>query len=299
MTITFRTKTAKGWTVDAAYTPFTFPDGAAHLKGTDVDPTGAIAQIADIRGHNPQDLFHLALWADFFSAYRDPGKIVVLMPYLPGARMDRGEPRGALLYANFLNDNLPDNARIVILDPHSPVMPKMINANVVEYPFERIIRRELGVRGDTKNSNYVGVIAPDKGAIDRATRAANVLHVPVFKAEKTRDFETGKLSGFTCEELPKEGKLLLVDDICDGGGTFVGLADTLLSEQGINRDRLDLWVTHGIFSKGFDDLLDRFGHIHTTDSYFQVRPHSVFIPEARGQVSIYPVLPYLTGEIGE
>lgn len=295
MTISFRTKTAQGWTINAPYKPFTFPDGAAHLKGTESSPEGNLLQIADIRGHDPQDLFHLAMWADFMSQFKNPGKLVILLPYLPGARMDRGLPRGAVVYADFLRI-LPNIDKIITLDPHSPEMPKLLMDNLAEFPFERIIRREIGL-----DKGIVGVIAPDKGATDRAQRAANVLHVPIFHAEKTRNFETGQLSGFTCETLPTEGKLLLVDDICDGGGTFVGLADTLQIEQGIGPERLDLWVTHGIFSGGDEKskpLLDAFGTVHTTNSFFNSENHSeAFRRRVGSQIKVHDVLPYLTGEI--
>jgi len=280
MSLTFRTKTKEGWTVDSVLTPFTFPAGEAHIKGAErLQP--AVYQLADLRGYDSHELFQLAMWGNV--NWATGAKRVLLLPYLPGARADRGEPFGAQVYADFLNRIGFD--QVITLDPHSPVMPGLIE-NLTVFPFQRIIKRELGDRGDMYNHPYVGVIAPDKGAIDRAQRVATALHVPLFKAEKTRDFETGQLTGFTCETLPDTGKLLIVDDICDGGGTFIGLA----KELKIDRERLDLWVTHGVFSKGFSDLLDYIGHIHTTDSY----DNGLYIPS---RVTVHPVLPYLTGEI--
>ncbi len=262
--------------------PFTFPAGEAHIKGLEnVNTDDFDYFIADLRGHSPQDLFHLASWVTALDSISGASAVeqfpikYVLLPYIPAARADRGVPFGAKVYAEFFNGLWLD--RIICVDPHSPVAPKLYynsegihGSNMVEFPFERIIKDKIAhPSGDQfqMDHDYVGVIAPDTGARDRAKRAANVLHVPVYTAGKTRDFETGKLTGFHMEdELPAEGKFLIVDDICDGGGTFIGLAKAI----DVGPDRLDLWVSHGVFSQGLTELTKYFGKIHTTDSYFSL-----------------------------
>jgi ribose-phosphate pyrophosphokinase len=315
MSITLRGKHRSGFTVDVLEA-FTFPAGEAHIKGFDTLKVEDYEYfIADIRGHDPQDLFHLNMWAAGLDAFGTVAtgfpKKYVLLPYIPGARADRTAPTqgpfGAQVYATFINGLFLDG--VVVVDPHSPVAPSLYengerfpSSNLIEFPFERIIKRELG----GIDSGYVGVIAPDNGAHDRAARAAAVLHVPVYTAGKTRDFETGKLTGFHMEdELPAEGKFLLVDDICDGGGTFVGLA--LAIKQTNPKVKLDLWVTHGIFSKGLKDLLPWFGTIHTTDSYdnnltgaaFSLIGNS-YVPEGGkygDQFKVHTLTPYLYAEV--
>lgn len=299
MSLRFRAKTVQGWTVDSPLEPVVFPDGAVHIKNAD-DPAEYAYQIAIVQGMSHDDLFTLAMWADAVD-HRDEKKVLIL-PYLPGARMDRGVPTGAFVYANFIIDQVrPD--KIITVDPHSdaalqfyldePVM------DVGVFPVERIIRNKVqDPSTDSKpNRTYVGVIAPDKGAHDRAAAAAKVMGVPVYQAEKTRDFATGKLSGFhMVDELPAEGKLLIVDDICDGGGTFIGLAEA----TELTRDRLDLWVTHGIFSKGISPLLDNFGVIHTTDSYFGSAGMDYLTGrhhESGNRLRVHKLLPYLEPEI--
>lgn len=267
MTITFRAKTAQGWTIDSPLTPFIFPDGAAHIKGADSE-TEYQYQIADVRGLDHDDLFMLSVWSE--TCEQRGERKVLILPYLPGARMDRGVPNGAAVYGSYISTFVaPD--QIITIDPHSPAALShffpLDGVKTTVFPFERIIKNEVqDGSSDSKKQPYAGVIAPDKGAVDRATRAAKVMGVPVYLAGKTRDFETGKLTGFHMEdELPSEGKFLLVDDICDGGGTFLGLADAI----GLGPERLDLWVTHGVFSNQDNvlELFKRFGVIHTTDSY--------------------------------
>jgi ribose-phosphate pyrophosphokinase len=294
MTIKFQAKHASGFTATSPLQPFVFPDGALHIKGVESGVGQYDYQIADLRGLSHDELFLLSMWAD--SCDHREEKKVLLLPYLPGARADRGTPFGAQLYADYLNWLWID--QIITLDPHSPVMPEMLfnangntwkQSNVTVFPVERIIKREVqDGSSDSKPQPYVGVIAPDKGARDRAQKAADVMGVPLYQAEKVRDFETGKLKDFTCDDLPLEGRFLIVDDICDGGGTFNGLADLI----GVGMNRLDLWVTHGIFSKGLDELSKRFGVIHTTDSYFD--PSAAPVPSF---LRVHSVTPYLYGEI--
>jgi ribose-phosphate pyrophosphokinase len=56
--------------------------------------------------------------------------------------------------------------------------------------------------------------------------------------------------------------VLIVDDLCDGGGTFTAHASVLLAA---GATAVDLYVTHGIFSKGLP--LDHIDRVFTTDSY--------------------------------
>lgn len=281
--------------MDSPLKAFTFPDGAKHIKGVETQVGEFEYQLADVRGLDHNDLFTLAMWADAALARQEP--TVLFLPFLPGARADRGVPFGARIYADFINNHVGP-VQIITIDPHSQLALdewEDLPSAVTVFPFERIIKDKIQRADSDEHQPYVGVIAPDKGAVDRATRAAKVMGVPVYRAEKTRDFETGALNGFhMVDELPAKGKLLIVDDICDGGGTFVGLAEAI----GIGYRRLDLWVTHGVFSKGFDELEDHFGTIHTTNSYYGTASYanqSALLAE--NTIKVYDIVPYFTSEI--
>jgi ribose-phosphate pyrophosphokinase len=58
---------------------------------------------------------------------------------------------------------------------------------------------------------------------------------------------------------------MIVDDICDGGRTFIKLAKAIQNQR--PNAKIYLVVTHGIFSAGFDELSKWFEGIYTTDSY--------------------------------
>lgn len=232
-----------------------FPAGEQHaIPGEDTGPLAVLVQ-----GTSAEDLVLAAMAID--AARRRGRRTALVLPYLPGARQDRGEPFGAEVYARIINTLAAD--QVWTVDPHSPVMPGLIERLEV-YPVARHLRHALTRRvADEHLGDHVGVIAPDDGATERSGAAATALGVPLFRAHKHRDFATGKLSGFTCDPLPTEGRLLVVDDICDGGGTFRGLADA----TGLGPERLDLWVTHGVFSGRAGQLKEHFGAIHTTDSH--------------------------------
>lgn len=234
-----------------------FPAGEQHL--TVNAPETEHPFIAIVRGANAEDLVQAGMWID--SVHQRGDKATLAIPYLPGARQDRGNPFGAKVYAEIINSLGAD--LVITVDPHSEVMPALVN-NLKSYPACRLVTHSLARHiGGGWETPYVGIIAPDEGARERAGAVAHRLGLPLYQALKHRDFATGRLSGFSCEILPTEGRLLVVDDICDGGGTFRGLAEA----TGLGPDRLDLWATHGVFSGQAGLLTEHFGTIHTTDSH--------------------------------
>lgn len=239
-----------------------FPAGEAHVVEGSY-PFEIEKGFVLIQGADANDYLSAAMWIDLM--HQRGAKVAALVPYLPGARQDRGRPFGAQVYANLINSLGAD--QVITVDPHSSVMPELVD-NLTVIRAWRVVQVALGtsVVSDTVASGYVGVICPDEGAYERTEQVGHALQLPVYHATKKRDFATGKLSGFACEKLPEEGRLLVVDDICDGGGTFLGLAEA----TGLGPDRLDLWVTHGIFSgdrTASVALSDAFGDVFTTDSH--------------------------------
>jgi ribose-phosphate pyrophosphokinase len=197
----------------------------------------------------------------------------LVLPYVPGARQDRTNPTGDVLNtANSVGRMIRERlvfGDVVILDPHSNEVVKVIGSPII-YPQSEVAKMLPNV--------YAGVIAADKGGKARAEAMASAMGIPVYYGGKTRDVSTGHLTGFTLEDLDNKlhygnGHYLVVDDICDGGGTFNGLA-AKIHEQGATAD---LYVSHGIFSKGTDALLENYGTIYTTDSLTQLRDNDVTV----------------------
>jgi ribose-phosphate pyrophosphokinase len=250
MTLTFAQLTTNGTLEPSFINAINFPAGEAHVAVSNE----AIVHdhVALLQGADSNELMQLAMWAN--AAHNSGTKPTLLLPYLPGARQDRGVPFGAKVYADALN--AMNFEHIVCVDPHSPVMPSLLN-NLIVIDSDKLIRDNVDTDG------LVGVICPDQGAHERTERVARTIGLPVYYSKKKRDFNSGHLSGFECEELPAEGRLLIVDDICDGGGTFMGIADA----TGLPKERLELWITHGVFSGKAAQINDRYSRVYTTDSH--------------------------------
>ena len=62
--------------------------------------------------------------------------------------------------------------------------------------------------------------------------------------------------------------MIIIDDICDGGATFINIAKELRKPGYMYKDnKIYLIVTHGIFSKGTTKLSQYFDGIYCTNSY--------------------------------
>lgn len=270
--ISFKAKTQSGEIIKSAISDFIFPAGEAHLKvepKRSVEPT-EIAVIQPSADSIHDDLFKLAMWSDYLYSKGNVNKVLVI-PYFPGARADRvspgvEEPFGLGVYTEFIGRLMLD--QIIIFDPHSEITETILIEEGIEN-VTVVSSDELFEQPHVKQHmlwNYSGIIAPDKGAVDRATAVADVLDLPVYIAVKERDPATGKLTGFSID-LPQEDDeafYLIVDDICDRGGTFLGL----LAATGLEYGRVDLFVSHGVFSSDAVDVLGgKFEMIYTTNSY--------------------------------
>lgn len=193
-----------------------------------------------------------------------PKSIHLYLPYLPYARQDRvcdnGEAFSLKVFCNLINDLKLDS--VTIMDCHSEVGAALLNDvyNISNVEF---------IKGLGINTSEMILISPDAGSNKKIGKLAQ--YVPfdsIVKCDKYRNVKTGQLTGFEVFTNDLEGKpCIIVDDICDGGGTFMGLAQELIKK---NAGKLYLIVTHGIFSKGFDDLEQYFEKIYCTDSIKEI-----------------------------
>ena len=244
-----------------AFKASTFPGGEPYFRILSDLTTVETVQITHrIQSFNDFGLVLLAIDA-LKRLYVE--QIKLFIPYFPGARQDRimtsGEGLTVKVYTDILNAaNLKE---ITILDPHSEVTPALLNRCKLVNNYEFI---EHAIR-QIPSKNLV-LISPDGGALKKIHQLATHLkHKAVVECSKVRNLETGKLSHFNVYAHDLKGKdCLIVDDICDGGGTFIGLAKALKEK---NAGKLYLAVSHGIFSKGLNGLNHLFEKVYTTNSF--------------------------------
>lgn len=242
-----------------AHQSFLFAGGEPHIKITnDFNQDEPVTITQRINSFN--DLGLICITVD---ALKRMGvkEIHLYIPYFPAARQDRvmipGEPLSVKVYADIIN--ALKLASVTVFDPHSEVTPALLNncITISNHEFIKKVIEEIG--------SDVKLISPDGGALKKIYKVSEFLGgAEVVECSKSRDVKTGRLSGFKVYADDLGGAdCLIVDDICDGGGTFNGLAEALRAK---NAGKLYLAISHGIFSKGFDDLSKYFEQIFTTDS---------------------------------
>lgn len=186
--------------------------------------------------------------------------IDLYIPYLPYARQDRachvGESFALFVFMQMLA-TLNFN-KVIVVDVHSEVSQELASYNEINLVTLEQPSANFEMKDSDGNQKYQGVIAPDAGAVDRATNFAKKHNLPVVTLDKTR--KDGKVTYSTTATL--NGHWIVVDDICDGGATFIALAEALKSQT--PDLKLSLYVTHGIFSKGKTELRK---HYESMDCY--------------------------------
>lgn len=241
-----------GQTLDTITTGL-YPDNTPVIDIGEIDGHDVMV----LRASSMAEFFTGMMLADSLAERGMPVKALVL-PCVPGARQDRIKYEGDMLFTiKYVAKaiNAQNFERVVLADPHSTVTPALIDRAVVA-PLGFLLR-------GTDFEGVQGVIAPDAGAGVRAAEVARMLNVPVYHASKHRDPATNALSGFAVpSDLPAGSHYLVVDDLCDAGGTFLGLAEKI-AEAGATAD---LYVTHGLFTKGTERLARAYGRLYTTDS---------------------------------
>lgn len=244
---------------DLAFKTFTFPDGQPHFKLETYEQEFDLATI-ETAIKSPWDLLLVLLASDVLRAH-GYSSVNLDIRYLMGARMDRAidwsQPFTLQTIARLING--AGFSRVRILDAHSEVATRLIRNSSNQLPY-RIVESLLTTLG------VPAVACPDKGAVPRVQKLVGML-APIVYCSKKRDMATGVLSDFEVLDYQSNDRsysegVLIVDDICDGGGTFVGLAKELRDS---GAKQVYLYVTHGIFSRGLP--LDGIDHVYTTDSY--------------------------------
>ena len=209
---------------------------------------------------NDAELFTIMCIRDYYASH----KAILYIPYLPHARMDRVKnPEDVFTLRTFARViNSMDFERVYVWDAHSNVGPALID-RCHDVPAKNWI--EEAIKEMSYPKDYLCLFFPDEGAQKRYGGM-----FPDYKQAfgiKNRNWETGKIEGYMIigEDNVKDNHILIIDDICSYGNTFVKAAEAL-HEAGANG--IDLYVTHceeavvrgDVFKCG---LIDK---VFTTDS---------------------------------
>lgn len=212
----------------------------------DSDGLIALAQIKSILDKQPRSNVKLYLY------------------YLPYSRYDRpmtGQFDAFSLKVFTTLINAMNFAQVEIYDNHSEVGTSLLDRCTNKSQPECISLLNFILGGDGKGAKglfdltkYDALIIPDAGAAKKVREVAKKFGIKkVITADKTRDVSTGEITGTEVYGDVTGLNVLIADDICDGGFTFIKLGE-LLKQRGAAS--VHLYTTFGIYSKGVDALGD-------------------------------------------
>lgn len=184
------------------------------------------------------ELFHLIQLMDLI----DHAYYYLVMDYLPYARQDKtvGNNNSFALrsFAKIINSLGFD--LVSCIDVHSTTAHLINNLQNIT-PIRKIVNLIKTVSADA-------IVYPDAGA---SKKYRDEIDFCFIEGEKIRDQQTGRITSYKLNSEIVPNKILIVDDICDGGATFILLANEL---KKYGAKEISLYVTHGVFSKGIEVL---------------------------------------------
>lgn len=200
----------------------------------------------------------LLLLTDAIRRARPRARISLECPYLPYARQDRvcapGEALALHVMCQLINSQ--NYETVTVWDVHSTVALALLD-RVINIPAAFFVKNVATPR--------MVLVAPDAGAVKRAEECAVATGCALVRAEKKRDPLTGEITGTVVHSDPiGDQDFLMVDDICDGGRTFIELAKVL---RPLTEGKIFLYVTHGIMSKGMGVLREHIDDVHVANPF--------------------------------
>lgn len=217
------------------------------------DPHQDVPVLVEFVYESNDEIFELQLLVDLL---RSSGisEIMLEMCYIPYSRQDRKtdikESFSLKTFCNVINSM--GFSSITVKDPHSDVSLALLDNVIPSYQHE-IFSQDIGYM-----DNPI-LVSPDGGALKKIYDVAKKSGVSqVIECSKKRNTVTGEITEtkIYCDEDIEGRTCIIVDDICEGGRTFIEIAK-LLKERKVGK--IVLMVTHGFFSKGlgvFDELID-------------------------------------------
>ena len=233
-----------------------FPDGTSQVWKLDqrildyVNDTNTENIVVDWIFTSENEVFHIVQLLDLLDTLNKDKDVYLNMPFLPYGRQDKDVSNSSTFaLRSFLRLLSFTGAKILTFDPHSE--------DLLEEFFGEsgygIVRPDQAIKEAAFCFSAELLCFPDTGA---KTRYADFSSRPFTCLEKIRDQETGIIygirvsDGYDVNEIMGK-KVLIVDDICDGGKTFIEAAKVLYEHGAIS---VGLYTSHGIYSKGLEIL---------------------------------------------
>jgi len=258
-----------------------YPDGSSYVQSSVQDSH------ITFRINTYEDLWHLTQLVDAYTNQYNRYPTVII-PNLIDAQADRRfnnyESSGLKLVCKHLNSLKVD---FKIFHPHNPEVVEALMDNVEILDNREFIYKVLENIPGLLVEDKLVMMSTDAGGFKSLMKLCDKIkwNGDVVSASKSRYFDKTQNKSILTQILPIEdfkGKdILIIDDICVYGGTFIGLSK-LLRERNIGN--LYLAVSHmTVENFKSSELFDSFDKVFTTNSKYD----SYFVPDRKGE-SIQP-----------
>jgi ribose-phosphate pyrophosphokinase len=170
-------------------------------------------------------------------------RITAVIPYFGYARQDRKTdgrtPISAKLVANLISTAGAD--RVLTVDLHAGQIQGFF-----DIPTDNLFGGPVMI-DDIKERfgrDKIVMVSPDVGGVVRARALANKLNADLAIVDKRRP-EAGKSEVMNIIGEVKGARCIMLDDICDSGGTLANAAAALKEQGAVS---VSAYVTHGVLS---------------------------------------------------
>ena len=245
-----------------------YPDRSSYVVVEDFPPH------LEFRINTYEDLWTLTQIKDVYDHNNKP--LSVTIPCLLDAQADRrfanNQPHSLKLLLRHLNSLQFEN--IEVFHPHNAEIVEAILNNVTildnSYFIENVLFNEIALGPgfpDMKKLDNLVLMSSDAGGFKPLMKLVDKIgwEGETFSASKARKYEDGKSS--LIQQIDRQdfqGKdILIIDDICVKGGTFVGLAK-MLKER--NCGNLYLAVSHMTVTDFNEELTYLYDGVFITNS---------------------------------
>ncbi|MFN6977787.1 MAG: ribose-phosphate pyrophosphokinase, partial [Gemmobacter sp.] len=218
-------------------------------------------------------------------------RITAVIPYFGYARQDRRSksrtPISAKLVANLIAQAGVE--RVLTIDLHSAQIQGFFDIPVDNLYAAPIFALDVEHHFRSRMDSLM-VVSPDVGGVARARELATRITAPLAIVDKRRE-KAGEVAGMTVIGDVAGKVCLMVDDMCDTGGTLAKAADMLL-ENGAAE--VHAYTTHGVLSGNAVERIaaSRIKSLVITDS---IEPSAAV--KAAPNIRIVPVAPLLAQAI--
>ncbi len=226
---------------------------------------GTIEIFARFGDHHDLDRQIWRLMLILESLSRMGARIELTLPYVPYSLQNRdvrgGDAVGLSLFLRSLKSFGVEKIRVV--DLHSTLGLTGDEPALEHRSFEEVVGNSL--RADL-GEKLEAVIAPDKGARQKAESYGRYLGLPVYTFTKTRHGAGDISLDDQASDLPEEIKnVLVIDDMINTGSTIIAVIASLRERK------KHVWcaVTHGLFAGSAYKKLQETGveKIYVSDSF--------------------------------